>query len=61
MTEKKISPSSMRTMYNWMMDPAFPSITVEAVQKLLNDGKIPKDEFKTQLIPYSSLQAWGVV
>lgn len=56
MTE--IDPKKKRTLYNWMNDKV---ITQEAAKMILDSGKVPKGKFKGQLVPYSSLQTWGVV
>jgi hypothetical protein len=53
-----IDLKTKRTLYNWVMDNI---ITQDTLKKLVNDGKVPRDKMKVQLVSYGDLQKWGVV
>lgn len=50
-----------RTLYNWMMDPDYPTITRTVAKRLVDTGKVEKGKEKQSLIPFSQLEQWGVV
>ena len=50
-----------RTLYNWMMDPKYPTITAQVAKELVDSGKVGKDKVKRELIPESQLRIWGAI